>query len=353
MRMRRSRLWFICAIALVALLALTISLAGCGPVQGVKAVVGASSSGVTATCSAADLPEGTALSATGMTEAQAAQAAPLPEGRIFMAAADFGPDGTDIPGVVTFTFTLGHQLKTGWALAVYVLKQNEWQPADGQAVISADGHTVSLQASYLGMYALFLDGNWQTSKDGNQELATRVNDIPASGLGEEKVLAAGKVDDPAVLAQVERATGYSEVEARSLLRSWDTTGDKIVQVLELTGDVYVTRYTSALPADQLGRWYMLSEMDTVLSPGEARKELALPLSNPAVDCTLYRLKAGAVVIYGICSDMSGQPGFGPDSLGGGAQVYVYAATRKIGDRIVVNAEAMELVSELRFVQSGG
>ncbi len=341
------------AVALIALLALALALTGCGPIQGVDSIIGASANGVTATCGQTDLPEGVGLSAAALTQAQAAQAAALPEGRIFMAAADFGPNGTEIPGVVTLTFTLAHQLKAGWELVVYVLKQNAWQPADGQARISADGHTVSLQASYLGMYALFLDENWQASRNGDQELATRTDDIPASGLGEEEVLAAGKVDDPAVLAQVESVTGYSDAEAKSLLRSWDTTGDKVVQVLRLTRDIYLTRYTSALPADQLGRWYMPSEKDAVLSPAEAREELALPLSNPAVDCALYRVKAGSVVIYGICSDMSGQPGFGPDSIGGGDQVYLYAATRKIDDRIVVNVDTMELVSELRFVQSGG
>ncbi len=349
--MRKSKTLFVIG-ALLVLIALVIPLAGCGAIQGVQPVLGASGNGVSATCLSQDLPEGTRLSATKLTQAEAALAAPLPAERIFIAAADFGPDGTDIPGVVTLTFTLDHQLKTGWNLAVYVLKQNAWQKADGQAEIGMDGHTVSLQASYLGIYALFLDDNWQSSRSGNQTLATRTTDIPVSGLGDEEVLASGKVDDPVVLAQVMQETGYSEEEVRSLLRSWDTSGDKLVQVLRMTKDAYVTRYTSAIPADQLGRWFMPSEQNTVLGPAEARAELALPLSNPAVDCTLYRVKAGTMVIYGICSNMSNQPGFGPDSVGGGIQIYIYKATRKIGDRIVVNTDTMELVSELRFVEGG-
>ena len=350
--MRNSKTFLALLISLLAFIALVVPLAGCGAVQGVKPVVGASSNGVSATSLAEDLPNGANLSAVKLTRTEAAKAAPLPEGRIFMAAADFGPDGTDTPGAVTLTFTLDHPLESGWKLAVYVLKQDTWQVAGDQAEISMDGHTVSMQVSYLGMYALFLDDNWRSSPSGEQELATRTTDIPDSGLGEETILASGKVDDPAVLDAVMQETGYKEEEVRSLLRSWDTTGEKVVRVLQLTGDIYVTRYTSAVPADQLGRWYMPSAEDTVLAPSEARAELALPLSNPAVDCALYRVKAGTVAIYGICSNMSNQPGFGPDAVGGGPQVYIYKATRKIGDRITINTDTMELISELRFVEGG-
>lgn len=38
---------------------------------------------------------------------------------------------------------------------------------------------------------------------------------------------------------------------------------------------------------------------------------------------------------------------------GEAQVYSCKATRKIGDRIVINTDTMEFVSELRFVEGGG
>jgi len=350
--MRNSKTLLAILIALLALLALAVPPAGCGAIKGMKPVVGASGDGVSATCLKEDLPAGVSLSAAKLTEVEAAQAAALPEDRVFMAAADFAPGGTDTPGVVTLTFALDHQLAPAWNLAVYVLKQNSWQEVGEQAEISMYGHTVSMQVSYLGMYAFFLNDNWQSSRSGEQELATRTEDIPASGLGEETVLAAGKVDDPAVLAEVMQTTGYKEEEVRSLLRSWDTTGDRVVQVLQLTDDVYVTRYTSAIPADRLGRWYTPSEEDTVLAPSEARSELALPLSNPPVDCALYRVEAGTVVIYGICSDMSNQPGFGPDAVGGGLQAYIYGATRKIGDRIAVNTDTMELVSELRFVEGG-
>lgn len=348
--MRKAKPLLASMIAVLVLLAIIAPLAGCGTGYGVKPVVGASGEGVSVTCAAQDLPPGASLSATRWDEAQATQAAPLPADRIFMAAADFGPDGAEVPGAV-LTFALDHQLESGWHLVVYAIQGDAWLQA-GRAEVSQDGHTVSLQVAHLGIYALFLDENWRSVMSGNQELATRINCIPASGLGEEDVLAAGKVDDPAVLAAVVQETGYSDAEARSLLKSWDTTGDKVVRVMRLRSDVYVTRYTSANPADQLGRWFMPSETDTVLEPGEARAELALPLSNPAVDCALYRVKAGSVVIYGICANMSNQPGFGPDSVGGGPQIYVYKATSKIGARIVVNADTMEMISELRFVEGG-
>ncbi len=349
--MRNAKSLMAVMIAALALLAIIGPLAGCGAGYGFKSVVGASGDGVSASCTAQDLPQGASLSATRLTQAQAAQAAPLPADRIFMAAADFGPDGAEVPGTV-LTFALDHRLEPGWGLLVYVLQGDAWRATSGQIEISGDGHTVSLQVSHLGMYALFLDNNWRSVRSGDQELATRVTDIPASGLGGEEVLAGGKVDDPSVLAAVMQETGYSDAEVKALLKSWDTTGNNVVQVLRLTHDVYVTRYTSANPADQLGRWYMPSETDTVLDPGEARAELALPLANPAVDCALYRVKTGAVVIYGICSNMSNQPGFGPDSVGGGPQIYIYKATSKIGAKIVINADTMEMVSELRFVEGG-
>jgi hypothetical protein len=189
---------------------------------------------------------------------------------------------------------------------------------------------------------------WDTVSVSGTVLRYQVNNIPATALNNPLVLALGKTNEATVLAKTEEVTGKTEAQAVELLRSYDTTGSRVVRILQLREDLYVTRYWGSSDA-KLGRWYTPSEVNHLYLPQEARKIFALPDSNSAYCVSLYRLKSGVIVLDGVCADMTwNYPTFGVYATGGGGQFYAPQATKWVVDHAELDPTNIQLLSELRY-----
>lgn len=337
--------------ALLILMAVIIS--GCGVYfqsNPAGPVVLAEGDGIVITGQPGSVPPGVTLTIANVTEAEAEAAAAFTPSQIFFLGADFGPDGTVFTPPVTITFTLPMKLYPGWKLLFYRLENNAWVNTGLEATVNEDGLTASVQVSHFSTYVLFLDENWEEVTYGDYTLASVINGVPVSNIQDPIILVSGKTNDPAVIAKVMEVTGKTEEDAVYLLRSFDDTGDNIVQVLQLRQDVKTIRYWPDNPDEKYGRWLTVTEIDTLYSPEGAREYYALPNSNTSLNVTQYRLKPGAIVIYGVCADMTWSEIFGPYATGGGLQFYAPDATVWVG-HAELNPDVIELETELRYVKS--
>ena len=129
----------------------------------------------------------------------------------------------------------------------------------------------------------------------------------------------GDADDPAVIAAVMTATGYDADKAKATLRSYDTSTGTPVQVITLRYGATVVRDWSG--TSTVGRWFAPTDGAPLPSPETARRIYSLPADNTGVNATLHLVKANAVLITGLCADMTDQPGYGPWATGGGPQLF--------------------------------
>ncbi|MHB1460342.1 MAG: hypothetical protein ACYC1M_03560 [Armatimonadota bacterium] len=186
-----------------------------------------------------------------------------------------------------------------------------------------------------------------TMSAGGEVLAFQTSRIPATDLSGATVLATGKADSAPLISKLMDVNGQTEDQVKYFLKSYDTAGPNAVQVLKLNKETYAVRYWG--PSSKLGRWYSFAKTYHIDTPFMARAAFALPESNNAHYVTLYKLKPGAVVVYGMCADMSwNSPTFGPYAKGGGAQLFAPNATKWVVDHAEIISDVMELVSELRY-----
>lgn len=341
---------------LSSLISLVLLLAGmgCGIITSsvpTGIVTLASGDGITITGQQSAVPQGITLTVSGLTQAQAQAAVPFTPSQIFVIAADCGPDGISFYSPVTINFPLPNKLIAGTRLPFYMLLNNAWVNTGIDAVVSNDGLTASAQVTHFTKYILFLDDSWEKVIFGENTLISRKNGIPLTIVNNPEVLASGKTDDPAVIAKVMEVNRMTMSEAVYHLRSYDTSGDRVVQVLRLTDGVIVTRYWANDPNAKLGHWYNVSDKDTLYSPDGARQYFALPISNTALNVTQYELKPGSFVVYGVCADMTWAfTTFGPYATGGGSQAYSPDSTTWDGHSVHVNPEVLDLQTELRYTQ---
>ena len=127
------------------------------------------------------------------------------------------------------------------------------------------------------------------------------------------MIGAGKAE-----ARMARATGADEQSAKGTLRSYDSSTGTPVRVITIKYAARAVRNWSG--TSTVGRWFAPVDGRSVPSPETARRIYALPAGNAAVNATLHLVKARAVLITGLCSDMTSQPGFGPWATGGGRQL---------------------------------
>lgn len=329
-------------------LCLLIGGLGCDDTSVTPATL-ASANGVTVIGDPQALPAGVVLSVRPLTRSEAAGLGALPSGLLFAAAAECLPDHERFLRPVTLSIRLPNALAPNALLPAYRFTMQSWESLGTVARVSPDGATVSLRIAQCGAYLVGLNEDYSTMTVDGTTLVYQNRGIPSSTLRTPRVLASGKVSDPDVLAMVQQITGRTEAQAVELLRSFDTSGDQVVQVLELTQPLYTVRYWG--PSDKLGRWYAPVDNSGLLSPAEARRVLALPNSNNAYDVTLYMLKPGAKIISGAVADMSANTEvFGPYATGGGWQYYAPEATVWVTDHAEINPQVMTLVAEVRFPQ---
>jgi hypothetical protein len=180
----------------------------------------------------------------------------------------------------------------------------------------------------------------------------KTHGMPATDFHDAAVIASGTEENAAFVDAVEVATHKTEADALTLLKSFDTTQNHQVQVLELTHDTAVARYWSD-PASKIGRWYARSRAYSLLSPADAICQLALPLANKGSCVTQYTVQDGAVVVYGLCADMSGDPvNFSSTATGGGEQFFVPDATLWNAEThtATLNPAVITLDEEVRYVR---
>ena len=186
-----------------------------------------------------------------------------------------------------------------------------------------------------------------TMSVGGEVLAYQTSNIPATDLSGATLVAVGKADNTVLISKLMEVNSQTEDQVRYFLQSFDTTGSNAIQILKLNKKTYAVRYWG--PSSKLGRWYSFARSNHIDTPSQAIVEFALPVSNNAHYVTLYKLKPGAIVVYGLCADMSwNSPTFGSDAKGGGAQLFAPNATKWVVDHAEINSDVMELVTELRY-----
>ena len=186
-----------------------------------------------------------------------------------------------------------------------------------------------------------------TMSIGGETLAYQTSCIPDTNLSGATLIATGKADNTALISKLMEVNTQTEDQVRYFLQSFDTSGFNAIQILKLNHVAYAVRYWG--PSSKLGRWYSFARSNHINTPSEAIVEFALPESNNAHYVTLYKLKPGAIVVYGLCADMSwNNPTFGPYAKGGGAQLFVPNSTKWVVDHAEINSDVMELVTELRY-----
>lgn len=274
--------------------------------------------------------------------------------KIFFAAFDYGADGQSISPNATVTVNLPYKLTPNAILYTYHYDSvgNQWlnRPNNNYnyfpfAVVQSDGLTAQVQVSVGGSYALFLTDDWKTRLYSSSLVFYNDSNIPSTDISGATVVVQGKKSDAAVLNEVVRlmkdagmSTSNANVQSY-FTDAFDSTTTNI-QVLELTTAVTVLRYWSP-EGGAYGRYFLPSFKNMVERPEDAKINYALPSINDATFATLYTLKAGTRVIYGICADVSGQtPLFNPKATGLGAQFFIPNATVYSNGAIHVNTTAM-------------
>jgi len=90
------------------------------------------------------------------------------------------------------------------------------------------------------------------------------------------------------------------------------------RVIEVTKDLRVFRY-HAPGTSPSSFWYSLR---SYVYPGNARRYLALPNANTAVNVSEAVIPKGSRILIGPTSNKVGDPFFAPNAFGGGIQLYV-------------------------------
>ncbi|MBE3034452.1 MAG: hypothetical protein IMZ74_14820 [Actinobacteria bacterium] len=256
-------------------------------------------------------------------EAAADAQAPLPNGNVFFRGAACRWSWR-FRSAVTLTFTLPKAIFSGRKLPVYRYADHAWRRQEHKAVVGKVNSTASTTITRPGTYALLLNRDWRVvSQDGNA-FVLYTGGIPRTVLRDPQVAASGAVDDPAVIAAVMAATGSDEQTAQGTLRSYDSSTRTPVRVLTLKYDATIVRNWSG--ASTVGRWFAPADGEPLPSPKTACRIYALPADNTAVNATLHLVKPRAVLITGLCSDMTTEPGYGPWATGGGPQLFAPQAS---------------------------
>jgi hypothetical protein len=256
-------------------------------------------------------------------EAAAGDKAPLPAGNVFFRGAACRWSGT-FRSAVTLTFTLPKAIFSGRELPVYRYSDHAWHRLERKAVVGKVNSTASTTITRSGTYALLLTRDWRVVRQDGHRLVLYTGAVPRTVLRDPLVTASGGVDDPAVIAAVMTATGSSEASAKGTLVSYDSSTGTPVRVITLRHDARMVRNWSG--TSTVGRWFSPTDGAALPSPETARRIYALPADNMAVNVTLHLLKPQAVLITGLCSDMTTQSGYGPWATGGGPQLFAPKAS---------------------------
>ena len=275
-------------------------------------------------------------------QARAARLAPLPARRVFFRGARV-PGPSSFRSRVTLVLSLPKALFRGQRLPVFRLQGHRWVRLAQAAVVGSDNATAATTIEKPGNYAVFLGKLWRTVRRDGYRLVRYFGRIPHTALRSPQVVAQGKVDDPQLIAAVAAAGGRNETWAKSTLRSYDTTGERTVRVLKLASPLTLVRNWSQ--PSTVGRWFD-PYVGVLFPPLRARIVFALPSNNMATDATLHRLKAGAVLIQGVCADMTWSPDYWPYATGGGEQYF--GPNVSTYPPPAYDARFIETVSELRW-----
>jgi hypothetical protein len=333
-------LWLLSAYVLLG------TCSGCGGADQKDDHVLASGVGVTITGPSQAIPSDVLLGVSPLTMLEANAKASLPADCVFVAGANCDPVCT-LLRPVRLNIAIPHKFLPGWRLEVYALQGNTWALTGREATVDDEGLTVRVDTRQLTCFIVCLDSHWKTLVSDDGTVVFREDGLVATSLGHPKVLATGTEKDASFVSKLCEVTGYSESQASAFLTSYDTTGSNVVKIVQLRSSTVVCRNWG--PSGKLGRWFAPTMVNHLETPQEARARFALPEANTATGCTLYRLKSGAILVSGICADMSqNTPTFGSYATGGGFQFFAPNATQWVVDHAEINPAVLELLAEIRY-----
>ncbi len=220
---------------------------------------------------------------------------------------------------VVLTFALPKAIFSGSRLPLFHYAAHAWRRVQRTAVVGRVNTTASATITRPGRYAILLDRRWRVTDEDGYHMVVFTGAIPRTVLRDPQVIAAGSVDDPAVITAVMQVTGSDEAHARSTLRSYDSSTGTPVRVIALRSRTMLLRNWSG--TSTVGRWLAPFTGGRLPSPETARRIYALPADNLAIDVTLLRVRRGADLITGVCADMTAVQGYGPWATGGGPQLF--------------------------------
>jgi hypothetical protein len=255
-----------------------------------------------------------------LTEAQADALGDLPSRNVYLRGADcaWGGRTGSFAAPLTLTFTLPKAIFRETPLPLYRFDGHTWKRLAARAMVGEVNTTASATITRPGRYALVLTADWKVVREDGDTLVEFAEETAPTVILDPQVTASGTTDDPAVISAVMDATGSTEEKAVGTLRSFDSSTGTPVQVITLTTGSAMVRYWST---SAVGRWLTPSGRDELLSPETARQVYALPADNTGENVTLHLVKRGAVLVIGLCADMTDQSSYGPWATGGGEQFF--------------------------------
>lgn len=315
-------------------------LAGCGSVNK-ETVTLATTPTVTVTG-----PENAAgrltLRATDISRQQAETLGRFQPNTMWVQGVSGEPADVNLRSSLTYTFQLPDPALPGWTYDVLSLQSGLWLSQRAAAVTGADGRSASVTLRVWGALSLVRPAvDWARGDAFGYTFVTRTTQVPTTSLSAVDVLADGARDSEPVIEAVMAATGRDRTGAVALLASYRPERVRVLRTQQAT---WVVRYYG--PDATPGRWFA-PVSGRVDAPDTARQRLALPDSNKAVECLLGRVQPGAVMVEGLCADMTHDPVFGPYATGGGQQLYIPAATRWAVDHPEWNPECFTVAAQLR------
>ena len=165
--------------------------------------------------------------------------------------------------------------------------------------------------------------------DEDVDKVLRVHEIPARGRAEGREATAMVEGDylygplvPVVVAGVTlgvRVKNVYDIVPKAYRGLVKRAFDGLPTPETLKKDLIVYRRWGGDAREFNSPWYSAKNYERA---GNAKRYLALPESNSAQNVTVFKIPKGTTILRGKVKSMVGVPGYGPDAVGGGEQIYL-------------------------------
>jgi hypothetical protein len=160
--------------------------------------------------------------------------------------------------------------------------------------------------------------DWFTSTTPEERMAIAVSTpFPIDDVVIGGIAALGKLPKTArMLAKYYNAIEYVPSKYRAIVSS---AFEGEIKAITLKDDLIVYRYWGGKSTETGSAWFSTKQYVT---PGNARRYLALPEGNTAENVTAFRIPSGTTILEGKVSSKTGEVGFGSYATGKGTQIYL-------------------------------